>query len=73
MTLRAHAEHDVAHARLVGLLRDREQRFLERQRGFDQRRELARDQRQVRGAQSALEREREPARADTRASGLLLA
>ena len=54
---RAHAENHAAHARLVGLLRDREQRLLERQRRFHQSRELPRDQREIRRGKAALQTE----------------
>ena len=57
MTLRAHAEHDALHARLLGLLGHGEQRFFERQAGLDQRGELAREQRQVGGGDAAPQRE----------------
>ena len=51
--LGAHAEQDALNARLLGLLGDREQRFFERQAGLDQRRELARQQRQIAGGDAA--------------------
>src|SRR5204863_3182569 len=45
---RAHAEHDALHARLLGLLRNREQRLLQRQAGARQCGQLPGEQRQVR-------------------------
>jgi hypothetical protein len=49
---RPHAEHDALVAGLIALLADREQRFLERQTGAHERRELACDHRQIDRAQA---------------------
>ena len=45
--LAAHAEDDALDARLLGLFGDRLQRFLQRQPGAQQRRELTRQHRQI--------------------------
>ena len=42
---------------LLGLLRDREQRFFQRQAGAHQRRDLSRQQREVCGGDAATQRE----------------
>jgi hypothetical protein len=55
--LGAHAQHDALHARLLGLLRDREQRLLQRQTGAHQGGQLAGEQRQVGGGDLAREAE----------------
>ncbi len=56
--LRAHAEDDALHARLLGLLRDGEQRFLERQAGAHQGGQLAREEREIGRSDAADEAER---------------
>ena len=55
--LGAHAENDALQARLLGVLADGQQRLLERQAGFDERRELARQQRQVEPRNASEQRE----------------
>jgi len=54
---RERTEHDAAHAWLVGLLRDREQRLLERQRRFHQCGELTGHQREIRRGKTAVQAE----------------
>ena len=56
---RAHAEQDALDARLLGLLRDREQRFLERQAGAHQRGELACEQGEIGRGDAARESDAE--------------
>ena len=54
------AQHDARQARLVGLLAHCEQRFVQRQSGLDERRELTRDQGEIERADAAPELERLP-------------
>ena len=51
--LAAHTEHDSLYARFFGLFGDRLQRFLERQTGAQQRRQLSGQQRQVQRREAA--------------------
>jgi hypothetical protein len=53
-----YAEDDALHAGLFGLLRDREQRLLERQTGTHQRRELTGEERQIARRHASREAER---------------
>ena len=55
--LGADAEDDALEARLLGVLADGQQRLVERQAGFDERRELARQQRQVESRNAPEQRE----------------
>src|SRR6185437_16348967 len=56
--LRADPDDDALHPRLLGLLRDREQRFLERQAGPHQGGELTGEEREIGGRDAADEAER---------------